>query len=149
MPPPLRPRFNPLTELPKFSQFKPVEQPRLVTQLELDQLEKLLDQVFAGAHIDVKFTRHFIERVNDERNKKQITIKELQQIFNKVYFEYSAKLAGFHKNLEAVIKDVSTDINIPFALSVNRQGLELVTKTVMRKPDFKSPDPFYRVKTSA
>ena len=41
---------------------------------------------------------------------------------------------------EAVMKDMRTDVNVPFALQWDKdnQELDLVSKTVMRKPDFKS-----------
>ena len=41
---------------------------------------------------------------------------------------------------EAVIKDMKTDINVPFVLNLRRGELELVAKTVMRKKNFKTPD---------
>ena len=44
-----------------------------ITKSDLDQLEKYADRLFGAVGIDVEFTRHFLDRVNDERNKKQIT----------------------------------------------------------------------------
>ena len=43
-----------------------------ITKTDLDQLEKYADRLFGAVGIDVEFTRHFLDRVNDERNKKQI-----------------------------------------------------------------------------
>ena len=37
----------------------------------------MLDALFKSLGIDVEFTKHFIDRVNDERNKEQITMSEL------------------------------------------------------------------------
>ena len=45
-----------------------------VTQIQIDALERVLDKVFGQVGIDVEFTRHFLDRVNDERNMKQITV---------------------------------------------------------------------------
>jgi hypothetical protein len=41
---------------------------------------------------------------------------------------------------EAVMKDLATDINMPFVLSWDKENeeLDLIAKTVMRKPDFKT-----------
>ena len=58
-----------------------------VTQAQLDALEKVLDQVFAKVGIDIEFTRHFIDRVNDERNIKPISIKELAMLFKKEFIK--------------------------------------------------------------
>jgi hypothetical protein len=46
----------------------------VVSKKDLDQVEKYADKLFAAVGIDVEFTRHFLERVNDERNKKPIKI---------------------------------------------------------------------------
>ena len=52
-----------------------------ITKSDLDQLERYADKLFAAVGIDVEFTRHFLDRVNDERNKKQITTAELTRLF--------------------------------------------------------------------
>ena len=56
-----------------------------VTQNQLDTLEGVLDKVFSKVGIDVEFTRHFIDRVNDTRNIKPISIKELAMLFKKEF----------------------------------------------------------------
>ncbi len=60
----------------KFSELR--EQ---VSKSDLDAVEKFADRLFAKVGIDVEFTRHFLDRVNDERNKKQITTAELTRLF--------------------------------------------------------------------
>ena len=41
--------------------------------------------------------------------------------------------------IEAVIYDTKSDINIPFVINIDPKGqLDLVTKTIMRKKDFKT-----------
>ena len=42
---------------------------RLITRSDLNQIERYADRLFAKVGIDVEFTRHFLDRVNDERNK--------------------------------------------------------------------------------
>ena len=44
-----------------------------ITQKQLNAIESYADRLFRAVDIDVEFTRHFIDRVNDSRNKKQIT----------------------------------------------------------------------------
>ena len=41
-----------------------------ISRSDLDQIERYADKLFAAVGIDVEFTRHFLDRVNDERNKK-------------------------------------------------------------------------------
>ena len=51
---------------------------KFITKTDLDQIEKYADKLFAKVGIDVEFTRHFLDRVNDERNRKQTSILEQQ-----------------------------------------------------------------------
>ena len=102
---------------------------RSVTKSDLSQIEKYADNLFAKVGIDVEFTRHFVDRVNDERNKKQISVAELVRIFNKAYQKYGKAIARLGPDAEAVMKDMRTDINMPFVLKLMRNGmLELVAK---------------------
>ena len=41
-----------------------------ITKSQLDALEAAADKVFGKLGIDIEFTRHFLDRVNDERNRK-------------------------------------------------------------------------------
>lgn len=122
---------------------------REVTQQELDALEKVLDRVFAQLGIDVEFTRHFLDRVNDERNLKQITIQELAQLFKKEFVKWGKPIARLGPDAEAVMKDLASNINIPFALNWNKGSgmLELVAKTVMRKRNFRTPNKEFPVES--
>jgi len=92
--------------------------------------------------IDVEFTRHFLDRVNDNRNKTQITLKELAILFKDAYNKYGKQIAQMGPDAEAVIKDMRSDVNLPFVLNwdSSNQELDLVAKTVMRKKDFFTPD---------
>jgi hypothetical protein len=123
------------------------EQDQEVTQSQLDALEKVLDRVFAQVGIDVEFTRHFLDRVNDERNRRQITIKELGLLFKKEFMQYGKPIARLGPDAEAVMKDMESDINVPFALrwDANNNELDLIAKTVMRKQDFKTSNKTFTV----
>ena len=113
-----------------------------VTKGELDQIEKYADKLFAAVGIDVEFTRHFLDRVNDERNKKPINTAELIRLFRLTYKKYGKNIPKMGPDAQAVIHDMETDINMPFVLNIDRSGmLDLVAKTVMRKKDFKTSNP--------
>jgi len=113
-----------------------------VTKGELDQVEKYADKLFAAVGIDVEFTRHFLDRVNDERNKKPINTAELIRLFRLTYKKYGKKIPKMGPDAQAVIHDMETNVNMPFVLNVDRSGmLDLVAKTVMRKKDFKTSNP--------
>ena len=54
-----------------------------ITQTDLNNLEKWADALWKKVGIDIEFTKHFLDRVNDKRNKKQITFSELTQLYRK------------------------------------------------------------------
>lgn len=114
---------------------------KFITKSDLDQIEKYADKLFAKVGIDVEFTRHFLDRVNDERNKKQITSAELTRLFKQTFSKHGKKIPSMGPDAEAVIKDMKTDINMPFVLNYKNGELELVAKTIMRKKNFKTPNP--------
>jgi len=119
----------------------------VVTQSQLDSLEAELDNLFKSVGVDIEFTRHFFERVNDARNGKDITIDELREIFKEVYAEYKSRLKRYGDGFEGVFKNPPTAINIPFVLNWDGKNkeLDLVTKTVMRKKNFMSDTPILPV----
>lgn len=121
-----------------------------ITQADLTQLEKFADRLFAKVGIDVEFTRHFLDRVNDERNRKQITMSELTRLFKQEFKRWGKPIAQMGPDQEAVMKDLSTDINMPFALKWDRENgeLDLVAKTVMRKPNFKTTNQEFPVENA-
>ena len=118
-----------------------------VTQSDLDQIELYADRLFSKVGIDINFTRHFVDRVNDERNKRPITPSELTRLFKQEFKRWGKNIAQMGPDAEAVMKDMQTDVNMPFVLKWDsrNQELDLVAKTIMRKQDFKSPDPVFAV----
>jgi len=112
----------------------------IVTQSDLDGVEAYLDRLFAAVGLDIEFTSHFVERINDIRNRKQITVDELEDLFIKTYEEYGAEIPRLGSKAEAVIVDMESDINVPFILQYNSKSkkMELISKTVMRKPNFQT-----------
>ncbi len=107
-----------------------------ISKSDLDNVEKYADRQYKSSGIDVEFTRHFLDRVNDARNKKQITVAELIRLFKQSFKKYGKKIAQLGPDAEAVLNDMQTDINMPFALKWDGKELDLIAKTVMRKPNF-------------
>jgi len=119
-----------------------------VTWEELADLRKHLDDIWAHIGVDISFSHHFFDRVNDPRNRRQITIQELQKLFKQTYERHGQAIAAKVKphsdhEFEAVLTDLSTKVNLPFVLKWDRakRELVLVAKTVMRKDNFHTPDP--------
>lgn len=112
----------------------------IISQGELDSIESYLDKLFAAIGIDVEFTRHFLDRVNDARNRKQIEPVELEDLFAKTYEDYGQEITKLGPDAEAVIVDMDSNINVPFVLKYNpsTKKLELISKTVMRKQNFQT-----------
>ena len=58
----------------------------------------------------------------------------------------SCKKSEMGAQAQAVIHDMETDVNMPFVLNLDKDGmLDLVAKTVMRKKDFKTRNQKLRV----
>jgi len=66
----------------------------------------------------------------------------LLDIFNRVYqqLDKGKKITALGPDAQAVIKDMLTDINMPFVLRWDwkNKELDLVVKTVMRKQNFQT-----------
>lgn len=113
-----------------------------VTSADLKSLERYLDRVWAHLDVDIEFTRHFLDRVNDSRNGKDITVEELRKLFVDAYKKHGGDIArkvNRHKDIGGVLTDLSTNINSPFVLKWDNRNkeIDLVTTTVMRKKNFK------------
>lgn len=123
--------------------------PTEITDEDLKKLETYADKIFRNVGIDVEFTRHFLDRVNDIRNQRQITLAELAVLFRDEYAKWGKKIAQLGPDAQAVMKDMRSDINIPFVLNWDHrnQELDLVAKTVMRKKNFVTPNPEFPVES--
>ena len=62
------------------------------TQKDVNDLEKFADRILAKYGIDVEFTRHFVDRLNDPRNSPEIKVSELQRFFKKIQRNKGKKL---------------------------------------------------------
>lgn len=115
-----------------------------VTMQELESVETRLNRFFHKIGVDVEFSRHFLERVNDPRNNPEISAIEIEKTFLKAFASYNKEFSKFTDGeIERVIFDVQRDLNIPVITRFQRRkkGMELFAKTIMRKKNFRSPDP--------
>ena len=132
-----------LVEEPQPLTISQVEVPETVeekfTQSDVDGLEKFADRILKKYDIDVEFTRHFVDRLNDPRNKPEIKVAELQRFFKKIQ-KNKGKDIRQNPDVEVVLKDLASDINLPVVINYKDGEFEVVNKTVMRKKDFKTPD---------
>ena len=121
-----------------------------VTAVDIQQLEQFADRIFANVGIDVEFTKHFKDRVNSERNAKPIVPAELTRLFKQERKRYGKPIAQMGPDSEAVMRDLQTDINVPFALVLDKDNneLDLIAKTIMRKKDFDTPNRVFAVEDS-
>ncbi len=108
-----------------------------VTQKQLNDLERFADRLLDKFGIDVEFTKHFADRMNDDRNKPAITIAELQRVFKKIA-KNKAKNIRQNPDIEAVLKDIQADLNLPIVINYDseKDEYEVVNKTIMRKKNF-------------
>jgi hypothetical protein len=111
-----------------------------VSQKQINDLEKFADRLLQKFDIDVEFTRHFADRMNDKRNNPEIKISELQKFFKKIAKEKGANIKK-HGDAEAVLKDMQTDLNLPVVINYKNGEFEVVNKTIMRKKNFKTTSP--------
>jgi hypothetical protein len=106
-----------------------------VSSEQLKDLEKFADRLLAKFDIDIEFTRHFADRMNDERNHPEITIAEMQKFFKKIAKAKGANLKKY-KGGEVVLKDIQSDLNIPVVVKLKNDEFVVTNKTIMRKKKF-------------
>jgi hypothetical protein len=112
----------------------------LITREDIRELEKFADGLLDKFGIDIEFTKHFGERMSDERNAPCITIKELKEFFRKVYANQGTKIKA-NKGHEVVLKDLQRSLNMPVVVELDRNGeVDVRFKTIMRKRNFMSPN---------
>lgn len=116
-----------------------------ITSNELAQIESFIDRLWSKLGIDVEFTRHFVDRLNHERNGKPITTAELIRLFKREYETYGKAIRKLDDRDEAILKDLTTNLNLPFVVKGD-ENKTIVAKTIMRKADFHSPDPEFAIK---
>jgi hypothetical protein len=70
-------------------------------------------------------------------------------LFRDEYARWGKKIAQLGPDAEGVMKDMRSDINVPFALTWDsrNQELDLIAKTVMRKKNFRTPNQEFPVES--
>jgi len=113
-----------------------------LTREDMDRVVFFANRFFDRYGIEIATTNHFLERCNDSRNGKPVDIHELIGFF-KDAVQAQGKIKEIPPGDEAVLFDQKNFINTPFVMKYDRKNnkLEMVEKTIMRKRDFKSPDP--------
>ena len=121
----------------KYKKDTPISED--VTAKQLVDLEKFADRILKKFNVDIEFTRHFGDRMNDKRNDPPIKVQELQRVFKKIA-RNKAKNIRQNPDSEAVIKDLQTDLNLPVVINYDRDKdeFEVINKTIMRKKNFRT-----------
>jgi hypothetical protein len=121
----------------------------VITKDHMKAFEKFVDRMFEKFGVDFDFTKHFRERMSDTRNDPCISMKELADLIKKIYEEKKRgkNTLSKYKDSEVVIKDMQSDLNMPVAIEYDpkKDELEVIAKTVMRKKNFRTPNPVVRV----
>ena len=107
-----------------------------ISKSQLDSIEGYADKLFAKLGIDIEFTRHFLDRLNDKRNNKPISVAELVGIFKRLHRKHGKPLSKTDNDFDAVVKDFNNNINIPFAINVTPNDIDLVAKNCYEKKRF-------------
>ena len=107
------------------------------TQRDVNDLEKFADRILKKYNIDVEFTRHFVDRLNDPRNSPAIKVSELQRFFKKIQRNKGIGILS-SPDIEAVLKDMETNLNLPVVIKKKGNEFQVLNKTIMRKPNFKT-----------
>lgn len=115
-----------------------------LTRSDLYTIEDFADRLLSKWGVDVEFTRHFLDRVNDERNGEDIRMSELKSIFQKMNDKHVIDNVTDDVDIEAVLRDIQSKINMPFVIDLvynnrtKRKEFVVTFKTVMRKKDFRT-----------
>lgn len=78
--------------------------------------------------IPIKITAHFVDRINDPRNREPITLNEVVDFFSKLLLKRKKVLKDLLDGSSIQVIDLDTDITIPF---IKSEGV-LVAATIMR-----------------
>ena len=110
-----------------------------IPMADLVKIDKYADKQLNP--VDVVLTdKHFFDRLTDPRNKKEISQAELIGFFKRLGKKKKDFVNFLNLYGQIVAKDNRSKINIPFMKQANK----VIAKTIMRKDDFKTPDPEYK-----
>jgi len=119
--------------LDKYHPSTTIREP--LSEIPMGDLKKIDTYADSKMGVDVVLTgKHFFDRLNDPRNKKDISQAELIGFFKRLSKNKSRFIDFLEKYKQIVATDNRTNINIPFMKSANK----IIAKTVMRKDGFKT-----------
>ena len=107
-----------------------------ISQSEINNLERFADRILNKYGVDIEFTRHFVDRLNDARNNPDIKIAELQKFFKKIQRNKARNIVKQKDQTDAVLKDMETNLNLPIKIIKKGNEFEVINKTIMRKRNF-------------
>ena len=107
-----------------------------ISQSEINNLERFADRILNKYGVDIEFTRHFVDRLNDARNNPDIKIAELQKFFKKIQRNKARNIVKQKDQTDAVLKDMETNLNLPIKIIKKGNEFEVINKTIMRKTNF-------------
>jgi len=109
-----------------------------ISTSQLRKVDDFADSLFNPLGVDVEFSTHFVDRLNDPRNGEAIETDELKDLFVKLYQKYGEKIPNFRNGTHALVTDLNTNINIPFELKWDKQRkmFDMVNNTVLRTKKF-------------
>jgi hypothetical protein len=113
-----------------------------ISNSELFDIEDYADEKLDP--IDIKIPDHFVDRVNDKRNKPSIKPEELYDFFDKLADDKEDLITLLNKGEEVVATDSQSKINIPLTkdrYSQLKSKVKTVAKTIMRKDNFQTTSP--------
>ena len=109
-----------------------------VSRKDINDLEKFADRILKKYGVDIEFTKHFVDRMNDPRNSPEIKVSELQRFFKKIQKNKARNIIN-NPDIQAVLKDMSTNLNLPVVIKTKGDdSFEVTNKTIMRKKDFRT-----------
>ena len=111
-----------------------------IKRAKLNAIEKGLEKLFADVVVDIEFTKHFLDRLNDKRNIKDITDVELRKMYQSVHKLHGPKFKNLGDGFNALLKDFKSNINIPFVLKFDKKNdeVDLIAKTKIAKKELKT-----------
>ena len=71
--------------------------------------------------------------------------EELIKIYREIYKKYGKTISQLKSGAEILLKDMETDINVPVVLQWDGKEFDMISKTVMRKKNFKSSTKKYSI----
>ena len=108
---------------------------------DFTELEEFADELFSELKLDIVFTNHFKDRVNDWReSRRPITFEELEDFFLRAYKRAGKVISKLPHNKEVVLKDHWSRLNSPIIVKDGVGDRDVIMQTIMRNRNFGTSD---------